>query len=134
MELKMMIRKIAFIAALLAVLIPAAACSLTPPTSNIEIKTAPIHEVKVDILKSNPPQVAVNITLGLSDGCTKYHDAVVTRNGNTVTIKVTTERPKDAVCTAIYGYFEKTLNLGTDFTAGTTYTLQVNDYSTTFRL
>jgi inhibitor of cysteine peptidase len=131
MEFKMMIKKIAGITVLLAVLVPAAACSGATPS--IEIKDAPIHEVSVDILKSNPPQVAVNITLGLSDGCTKFNDAVVTRNGNTVTIKVTTERPKDAVCTEMYGYFEKTLNLGTDFIGGITYTLQVNDYTTTFR-
>ena len=35
-------------------------------------------------------------------------------------------------CPAIYTWFEKDVNLGTDFAFGTTYTLNVNDYSTTF--
>jgi hypothetical protein len=76
--------------------------------------------------------VEVYIKGGLRDGCTKYHDAVVTRDGNTINIKVTVQHPKDAMCTAIYGYFEKTINLGSNFTAGTSYMLKVNDYTTTF--
>ena len=55
------------------------------------------------------------------------------REGNTVNIKVTVQRPRGVDCPAIYTWFEKDVNLGTDFAFGTTYTLNVNDYSTTFR-
>jgi hypothetical protein len=99
---------------------------------DVQISLASIHEVEVNILKSNPPQIGVNIKLGLPDGCTAFYDAVVTKEGDTVNIEVTTKRPKDAICTAIYTYFEEYLNLGSDFTAGATYNLKVNDYVTTF--
>lgn len=41
---------------------------------NIEISLAPIHEVKVSIMKSNPPQIGVYIKGGLRDGCTTFND------------------------------------------------------------
>ena len=99
---------------------------------NIETSLAPIHEVDVNFMESFPVQVGVHIKGGLRDGCTTFHDAVVTREGNTVYIEVTTQRPREAICTQVYGYFEKNLNLGSDFTTGTEYTLKVNDYITTF--
>ena len=100
--------------------------------SDFLIELAPIHEVNVTLLKSNPEQVSVHIKGGLRDGCTTFNNIEVTREGNTINLKVTTKHPKEAVCPAIYGYFEKDVNLGTDFTVGTTYTLHVNDYTTTF--
>ena len=101
---------------------------------DVEIKPAPIHEVEVYFMESFPVQVGVRIQGGLSDGCTTFRDAVVTRGDNTVNIEVTVQHPKDVYCTAIYTYFEKYLNLGSDFTAGATYTLEVNDYTTTFKM
>jgi hypothetical protein len=99
---------------------------------SIEIALAPIHEVTVNYLKSNPPQISVHIKGGLSDGCTKFHDLDVTQQGDIINIKVTTEHPKDVFCPAIYTYFEKDIDLGRNFVTGTTYTLNVNDYTTTF--
>lgn len=98
----------------------------------LEIKQAPIHEVDVNFMESFPIQVGVHIKGGLSDGCTTFHDAVVYIQGNVINIQVTTQRPRDVFCTAIYTYFEKNINLGSDFTAGTTYTVKVNNYTTTF--
>jgi hypothetical protein len=98
----------------------------------IEIKPAPIEKVEVYFMKSKPPQVGVSIQLGLPDGCTTFHGAVVTREGNNVNINVTVQRPADAVCPAIYTFFDTSINLGSDFTPGETYTLNVNDYTTTF--
>ncbi|HSW57733.1 MAG TPA: hypothetical protein VLH15_04990 [Dehalococcoidales bacterium] len=99
---------------------------------DLEITLAPIDRVQVVILKSNPPQIAVNITGGLPDGCTRFHNLEVTREGTTVNIKVTNQRPRGVACPAIYTTFEKHVNLGIDFAFGTTYTLKVNDYITTF--
>jgi hypothetical protein len=101
--------------------------------SNVEIRPAPIHEVEVSIAKSNPPQIIVYIKGGLSDGCTTFHELKTNRSGTTVTISVTTKHPKDTTCPAIYGFFEQTVNLGSDFIRGEIYTLQVNDYITTFQ-
>jgi hypothetical protein len=103
-----------------------------PAPNNLEINLAPIHEVRTSLMKSNPPQVGVYIKGGLRDGCTAFHDIEISREGRTVNIKVTTEHPGDAICPAIYTYFEKNINLGSDFIVGTTYTLNVNDYTTTF--
>jgi hypothetical protein len=99
---------------------------------DVEIKLAPIEEVKVNILKSNPPQVSVYIKGGLPDGCTTFHDIEIEREGNTINIKVTVQHPRGVDCPAIYTNFEKEINLGSDFILGTAYTLNVNDYSTTF--
>jgi hypothetical protein len=98
----------------------------------VEISLAPIHEVEVLFMESFPVQVGVHIKGGLRDGCTTFNDAVVTREGDTINIEVTTQRPRDAICTQVYGFFEENLNLGSDFAPGTTYTLDVNDYTTTF--
>lgn len=98
----------------------------------VEISLAPIHEVEVIFMESFPVQVGVYIKGGLRDGCTTFHDAVVTREDNTINIKVTTQHPKDTACPAVYTFFEKNLNIGSNFTAGATYTLKVNDYTTTF--
>lgn len=99
---------------------------------DIEVSLAPIHEVEVYFMESYPVQVGVHIQGGLRDGCTTFHDAVVKQEGNIINIEVTIQRPKDAICTQVYGFFEENLNLGSDFANGTTYTLIVNDYTTTF--
>jgi hypothetical protein len=99
---------------------------------DVEIKPAPIDEFRVHTMKSNPPQIGVYIKGGLPDGCTTFHNIETSREGNTINIKVTVQRPRGVNCPAIYTNFEKDVNLGTDFAFGTTYTLNVNDYSTTF--
>ncbi len=101
---------------------------------DVEINPAPIDEVEVNIMESNPPQIGVYIKGGLPDGCTTFHDIEITREGSNVNIEVTTQRPRGVSCPAIYTNFEKYINLGSDFTAGVTYTLKVNDYSTTFEI
>ncbi len=98
----------------------------------LEISQAPIHEVEVYFMESFPVQVGVHIEGGLRDGCTTFHDAVIYVEGSVINIFVTTQRPRDVSCPAIYTDFEKDVNLGSDFTPGTTYILKVNDYATTF--
>jgi hypothetical protein len=98
----------------------------------IEISLAPIHEVDVLFMESYPVQIGVHIKGGLRDGCTTFHDAVVTKEADTINIEVTTQKPKNTECPAVYTFFEKNLNLGSDFTSGTHYTLNVNDHTTTF--
>jgi hypothetical protein len=101
--------------------------------NDIQISPAPIHEVSVYFMESFPVQVGVHIKGGLSDGCTTFNEAVVTREGNTINVAVTVQRPNGISCPAIYTLFEENLNLGSEFTIGTTYTLKVNDYTSTFQ-
>jgi inhibitor of cysteine peptidase len=97
-----------------------------------EIQLAPIHEVTINIAESHPPQVFVYIKGGLADSCTTFHELKTERSGNTLEITVTTERPKDEICAQVYSYFEKNVNLGTEFTSGETYMVNVNDKRTSF--
>ena len=83
-------------------------------------------------MESYPIQVGVHIKGGLRDGCTTFNDIEITREGENVDIKVTVQHPKGVDCPAVYNYFEENINLGSDFTVGTTYTVNVNDYPTTF--
>ncbi len=55
------------------------------------------------------------------------------RSGNTIDITVTTQRPRDAICAQVYGYFEKNVAPGSQFTRGESYTVNVNDVTTSFK-
>ena len=124
---KRLARIVLFALPALAALAVIAACN-----RSIGINPAPIHEVDVRFAESYPVQVFVYIKGGLSDGCTVFHDLIVEREADTITITITTERPRNAVCPAVYGFFEKNVALGSGFIAGNSYILKVNDVTTTF--
>ena len=107
-------------------------CKSTPTEPELEIRRAPIHEIRVNIAESYPQQVFVYIKGGLADSCTTFHELTTKRSGNTISIEVTVKRPKNSICAQVYGYFEKNENLGIDFTSGETYTINVNDETTSF--
>lgn len=95
---------------------------------------APIDDLEVLIRESAPPQVSVRITAGLPNGCAQRDTHSVGRNGDTITITVLNSVPSGSpACTTIYGTYGLVVDLGTDFRAGGTYVLRVNDRSTTFR-
>ena len=54
------------------------------------------------------------------------------RSGDTINTTVTTQRPKDAVCAQVYGFFEQNVALGSDLTSGDSYTINANDETTSF--
>jgi len=107
---------------------------IKPKNDDPEISLAPIHEVNITILKSNPEQIEVYIKGGLRDGCTTFNDIEIEREAEKVRLTVTVKHPRGVSCPAIYTWFEKSVNLGSDFIFGTTYTLYVNNYTTTFNL
>lgn len=133
-------KRIFYLAALtfLAVMVTIVGCQ--PETDGqtdeqeIEIRPAPIHEVRVNIAESFPPQIFVYIKGGLADACTTFHELTVERSGNIIHIEVTTQRPKDAVCAQVYGYFEENVALGSDFISGQIYAINVNDETTGFAM
>ena len=129
--------------ALLVFVATVAGCQPTSTEPEREIRRAPIHEVQVNISESytlakgkqltGPPQVFVYIKGGLADGCTIFHESTIKRRQmSTISITVTTRRPRDAVCTQVYGFFEQNIVLGANFTSGETYTINVNDKTTSF--
>jgi hypothetical protein len=97
-----------------------------------EIRPAPIHEIQVNIAESFPEQIFVYIKGGLVDSCTTFRELTTERSGNGINIAATTERPKDAICIQVYGYFEKNVALGSDFARGENYTVNVNDAAISF--
>lgn len=107
-------------------------CAAPDEEDEIEIKLAPIHEVSIAIAESFPEQIFVYIKGGLPDGCTTFHGLAIDRDGKDVNITVTIARPRDAVCTQVYGYFEQNINLGSDFVSGETYDVNVNDVTERF--
>lgn len=100
----------------------------------ITIAAAPITSVEAVLAESFPPQVIVNFTGTLADACTTLHEVNTERQGNTIEITVTTARAPDAMCAQVLGEFRESVNLGSDFTPGTTYTISVNGMTTTMKM
>ncbi len=118
--------------ALIVLIVATVGCQSESDGEELEIRLAPIHEIQVNIAESYPPQVLIYIKGGLADSCTTFHGLTTERSGNTINITVTTQRLKDAICAQVYGFFEKNVNLGSNFTSGETYTINVNDKTTSF--
>lgn len=102
-------------------------CSSSVDDAGLKITPAPIHVITINIADSTPPQVSVSIKAGLPDGCTTFHETIVERDGNTITISIMVERPKNTLCAEIYEYFDEDVYLGVDFVSGETYIVKVND-------
>lgn len=104
-----------------------------PPVGQSDIEMAevlaPIESVEINIAESFPPQYFVAIQSGLPSGCAQFNDYQVSRDGNTVKIEVTNLEPaagQQVACTAIYGYHDTNINLGSDFVGDETYSVAVN--------
>ena len=76
------------------------------------IADMPIVEIEVLLAESDPVQVSVKVT-GYLDGCTTHHETHLTREGNTITIQMTTIRPKDITCVAIVTEYQEQVFIGT---------------------
>jgi hypothetical protein len=95
---------------------------------------APIDGLEVVIRESAPPQVSLKVNAGLPSGCARQHSHQVSRSGEVITVTVLNSMPSgDPICTMIYGNYELTIDLGSDFEPGRTYTVRVNDQTTTFK-
>jgi hypothetical protein len=125
-------KKVFYLVIALLALFPVAGCESSLGDSDVEVKLAPIEEISVMMLTSEPHQIQVYIKGGLADSCTTFHDIKTERSVNIFKITVTVQRPGDAVCAEVYSFFEKCENLGSDFTPGETYTVHVNDMTTSF--
>ncbi len=111
-----------------------AACSSGQAEApRVEVR-APIVRVSVRVAESFPPQYFADVTSALPDGCAEFGRFAVRRDGSTVFVDVFNTRPAspDVVCTMIYGERTTAVPLGSDFTPGATYKLDVNGTRETF--
>jgi hypothetical protein len=105
-----------------------------PPSGDRQTVPAPIDRLEVVLRESNPPQVSLKVTAGLPSGCAQRDSHSVSRGGDTITVSVLNTMPKgNPICTMIYGQYDLSIDLGSGFVPGRTYTVQVNDKTTTFK-
>ena len=105
------------------------------PAPGRQTVPAPIDRMDVVIRESSPPQASLNVTAGLPSGCAQRDTHSVTRTGDTFSVSVLNSMPTgNPVCTMIYGTYELNIDLGRDVRPGVTYTVRVNDKTTTFRI
>ncbi len=117
---------------------PPTALPIIPPTAGkpggVVIGTAHIEEMGLLMLESFPVQVNVHVTGWLGDGCTTLDQVAQARTGNIFTVRITTARPTDLICTQQLVGFEKTIALEVAGLPAGTYTVDVNGVTDTFTL
>ena len=96
------------------------------------IANMPIAEIEVLLAESDPVQVTVEVNGWLPDSCTAHHETHQTQEGNTITIQITTIRPRDFACATVVTEYRENVSIGT-LPAGD-YTVIVNDVEQQFRL
>jgi hypothetical protein len=94
---------------------------------------APIDALAVRVLESAAARYMLDVRAGLPSGCAARDSHSVARAGDTITLTVLNSLPTgDPICTMIYGSYDLSVDLGTDFVSGATYTVRANDRTTTF--
>lgn len=105
----------------------------SPSPSGRQAVPAPIDSLDVRVLESNPPQYVLSVRAGLPSGCAERNRHEVERVGDAITVTMLNWMPTgNLICTTIYGSYELSINLGSEFQPGTTYAVAVNDKRTAF--
>ena len=109
-----------------------------PPEDQKQV-LAPIESLIVNIAESFPPQYFAVVVSGLPNGCVRFAGwaitSVPTPGDPAVRIEVLNWVPTDPeiACAQVYGIVDTTIPLGSDFTPGTVYSVEVNSFpATTF--
>ena len=102
-------------------------------TSKVQV-LAPIDSLEVLVMESFPPQYALTVVSGLTNGCVTFGGYRLERGDDVIRIEVVNWKPADGdiVCTDVYGTVETNIPLGSDFEPGRTYTVEVNDVTESF--
>ncbi len=96
------------------------------PTPALEMtrKPAPVELV---VVTGDHTGYSLSIMSGLPSGCVRFDGYDLERRGKVLDVTVTNLVPTGPIaCTAVYGTHEGEVDLGSDFTAGVTYTVVVN--------
>ncbi len=96
------------------------------------IADMPIGEVEVLLAESDPVQVTVEVSGWLPDSCTTHRQTHSARDGNTITIQITTTRPEGFACATVATEYQETVVVG-PLPAGD-YTVNVNGVEQEFRV
>ena len=96
------------------------------------IADMPIAGIEVLLAESDPVQVTVGVNGWLPDSCTAHHETHQAQERNTITIQITTTRPRDLACATVVTEYQENVSIGT-LPAGD-YTVIVNDVEQQFRL
>jgi len=93
---------------------------------------APIEAVEVTTTGA-PAQYVVKVRAGLPNGCAQKAGHQVSRTGELIEVTVLNSQPTgNQICTMIYGIYDLSIDVGTDFRRGVKYTVRVNDKTATF--
>ena len=96
--------------------------------------TANVESIQIMTLESFPVQIQVTAEGYLPDGCTEIHEIKTEREGNIFNIKISTKRPKNAVCTQAIENFKETIPLEVRGLKAGNYTVNVNGVTGSFEL
>lgn len=104
------------------------------PDGDALLRSDPIiMDVQVMVLESYPMQLVLTVTGQFRDGCTLPVQVEQQRDGNTVTVALYRLKAADMLCPDVMQPFEQTVRLEGGFESGT-YTIRVNDFTTTITL
>jgi inhibitor of cysteine peptidase len=93
------------------------------------------ESMSVMIMESYPVQVSVELSGYLPDGCTTIREVGSSRNGDTFTIQIATQRPDgDVACTMALVPFNERVDLEVEGLPAGEYTVRYGELSETFTL
>jgi hypothetical protein len=113
------------------------ACSLLPQSGGEQTQPtqgsgevvrdlARVESIEIVMLGSSPAQVSVRASGNLPDNCTSLAETTQIRDGQTFTISIFTNRPRDGVCTLVVEPFEVTAPLDVTGLGAGQYSVNVN--------
>ncbi len=121
--------------ALVALLAACSPAEPAPPNGAAPVRVpAPIENFSLRVAESAPPQYFLIVRSGLPNGCVKFGDYALAREGTTIRVPVTNLQPadKNVMCAQVYGIVETNIPLGAEFEPGRSYTFVVNGVTQTF--
>lgn len=122
-----------WVACVVTVVLVAAGCADVNPTAAGELVVEPIQVESVDVrvIETVPPRAVAHVRGVLGDGCSELHSLRQERSGTTVTVTISRQRPRDAVCIQIAKMYDEDVTLDGEYPPGR-YVVRVNDVATPF--
>lgn len=93
------------------------------------VRQAPIEDVRLDVLETDPPQYMLQVISILPTGCDRFEGYDLALAGNDIVVTVSNRVPAvEAAVTCAMGLRNtwSTIQLGSDFASGETYRVIVN--------
>lgn len=107
----------------------------SPSTGNVIIGEAEVDSVKLLMLESFPVQITAIVRGTLPDNCTHIGEITQARTGSAFTVKISTVRPKEMLCTLVAMVpYEQSVALDVYGLPKGVYSVDVNGYQATFEL